>query len=556
MRNCTVAFSDGTTEKVPKNTSLLELAAARAAPGRPRIIAALLDNAPADLNEKITRDCALRFFGTDSPEGMRVYERSLVFLLAKATRDLYPDKKVLIRHSVRLGLYFDMSGGTELLPEELAAIEKRMRELTARSIPFERREVDIAEAEKLFEIGGRKDLYNAIVERHKPYVVLYGFDGMTDYSYGHLAPHSGFVDSYSLLYHYPGCIITYPKKTRSPLHASKLSMYHDMPKLLSVFSEYRSWGGILGIGNIGEFNRAVRHGGAPDIIRVAEALQEKKISQIADAIAKSPERRKLVLISGPSSSGKTTFANRLSIQLRVNGFTTHTVSMDDYYLNRADAPVGADGAYNFECPEALDIDLFSSQMNALIGGQPVSVPVYNFKRGAREGFTRQLRVGDSQIVIVEGIHGLNPKITAQIPRERKYKIYISALTSLGIDDHNRIPTTDARLIRRITRDHQFRASSALDTIRIWPSVRAGEEEYIFPYQESCDVMFNSGLIYELGAMKDCVIPLLEGIGPGEPEYPEAMRLVKFMSYFAPIKADDIPPNSILREFLGGSCFAV
>ncbi|MDR1439874.1 MAG: nucleoside kinase, partial [Clostridiales bacterium] len=392
MRNYTVTYSDGTTEKVPKNTSLLELAAERAPEGSPRIIAALLDNAAADLNEKITRDCALRFLDLDSPEGMRVYERSLVFLLAKATRDLYPDKNVLIRHSVRLGLYFEMSGAAELLPEELVAIERRMRALTAKKIPFVRKEVDIAEAERLFEIGEHRDLYNAIVERRKPYVVFYEFGGMTDYSYGHLAPHSGFTDSYSLLYHYPGGIITYPKKAFSKMHAPKLSMYHDMPKLLSVFSEYKDWGRILGIDSIGEFNRAVRHGGAPDIIRVAEALQEKKISQIADAIAGSPEPKKLVLISGPSSSGKTTFANRLSIQLRVDGFMTHTVSMDDYFLNRDDAPVGEDGAFNFECPEALDIDLFSSQMNALIGGQPVNVPVYNFKKGVRESFTRPLRV--------------------------------------------------------------------------------------------------------------------------------------------------------------------
>ncbi|MDR3121735.1 MAG: nucleoside kinase [Clostridiales bacterium] len=595
MKQFTVTFENGDTAQVDSGTTLLELAdqfahpesqaalsegqaaphedhsAPRESQAAPyadqsatregpavshRVVAAILDNAETDLSAKITRDARVRFLDVGTPEGHRVYERSMIFMLARAVKELYPDRKVVVRHSVRFDIYFEIIGDSELLPEELAEIERCMRAYSARKLPFVRTEIQIGEAERLFAAKERHDLYDAIRERHRPYVAFYEFDGMLDYSYGHLVPDSGCLTDFTLLYHYPGAIVTLPKPVHKKPAAARVMMYNDRPKLLSVFAEYKNWGRILGVESIGAFNKIVRSGGTQDIIRVAEALSEKKISQIADAITGSAERKKIVLVSGPSSSGKTTFANRLSIQLRVNGYVTSIVSMDDYFLNREDGPRDENGAYDFECPEALDIELFMSQMKALINGQSVSVPIYNFKKGRREELARPMRVGDGQIMIVEGIHGLNPKITAAIPKEHKYKIYISALTTLNIDDHNRIPTTDSRLIRRIVRDHQFRASKAIDTIRMWPTVRAGEEAYIFPYQESCDSMFNSGLIYELGAMKQSALPLLGAIGRDAPEYPEAVRLAKFISYFAPIPVGEIPANSILREFLGGSCFHV
>ena len=552
MKKITLTFCDGKTAEVAEGTFLHDIAEKYNRSSFVKTVAAVVNNKLTELTKTVTDDCNVRFLDLASLDGRRIYERSLIFLLTKAARDLYPDRRVFVRHSVRNGIYFEIEGASELLPEELEAIEKRMHELSARNIPFIRTEIQMSEAEDLFDNTNRKDLYNAIKERNKSYVIFYDFDGCRDYFYGYMAPHSGYVNQFSLFYHYPGAILSYPAKGQDEKH----TIYHDMPKLLTVFSEYKKWGHILGIENVGEYNSAVRGGGAPDLIRIAEALQEKKIAQIADMITNGPDKKKIVFIAGPSSSGKTTFSNRLSIQLRANGYMTYPLSMDEYYLNRDLCPVDASGKVNLECPESLDIELFSKQMNALIGGATVEVPIYNFKRGRREDSTRPMHVGDNEILIVEGIHGLNPRISARIPKEYKFKIYISALTSLNIDDHNRIPTTDTRMIRRIVRDNQFRGTSAIETLRMWPSVKAGEEEHIFPYQESCDVMFNSALIYELGTMKPFAMPLLEEIDHSYEEYPEVVRLTKFLSYFAPVDIGDIPTNSILREFLGGSCFYV
>ena len=629
-------------------------------------IAALVDNELADLNTRIDANCTVRFLDIGTMEGLRVHERSLTIMLVKAVRDLYPERRVLIRHSVTSGVYFEVAGGTELLPDELVAIEARMRQLSERRIPFKRYEVSFAQAEKLLaggrgsgngkdagsgngkEVGSGSDtagsgneavgsgngedagssgeaagsgyssegdggdireeeeeaeaeaeaaaedmaeasalaeaapkseprnaLHEEIRERRKPFIVFYEFDGYFDYSYGRMAPDSGYIDCFSLLYQYPGAIVTYPKRVLARKQQA-VALFNEMPKLLGVFAEYKKWGRILGIENIGDLNKAVRGGGAPDIIRVAEALQEKRVSQIADAIANSPERKKIVLVAGPSSSGKTTFANRLAIQLRVNGLRASLLSMDNYYLDNRSIPLGPDGAPDIESPDALDIALFTEQLRLIAAGRSVATPVFDFKTGRRVAATastatfttaaataatanaaagQTIKGGDGHVLIVEGIHALNPKMTAGIPMESKHKIYISALTPLCIDDHNRIPTNDARLIRRIVRDHQFRGASALRTIRMWPSVRAGEERHIYPYQDTCDSVFNSGLIYELGAMRESALPLLSEIGRDCEEYAEASRLAKFLGYFSPIGDVDIPANSILREFLGGSCFS-
>jgi len=555
LKNIKVSIDGAPPIEIAEGTVLYELTGAGPRDGG-KIVAAFVDNKISELTETVNTDCQIDFINSLSPEGLRIYERGLIFMLVKAVKTLFPERRVIIRHSVRYNIFFEMSGENETLPEEVAALEKYMRELSIRAMPFVRLETPIGEAEAIFRENDRNDLYNAIRERHRSFVVFYEFAGMVDYSYGYLPPHSGYIDDFTLVYRYPGALISMPRGVRHVNREEKHSVYQDVPKMLTVFAEYKNWGRILGIENIGELNMAVRTGGAPDIVRVAEALQEKKISQIADQITNTTERKKIVLIAGPSSSGKTTFANRLSIQLRVNGFVTKIISMDNYYLDRELVPLDEDGSMNLECPEALDLNLFAIQMKALIAGQSVNVPTYNFKKGCRDEKTQTLNVGNHEILIVEGIHGLNPKVTASIPKEYKHKIYISALTSLNIDDHNRIPTTDTRLLRRIVRDHAFRGTKAVDTITMWPSVRAGEEEYIFPYQESCDSMFNSGLIYELGAMKQGAQALLSDIKQDVVEYTEAARLHKFLSYFTSILTDDIPPNSILREFIGGSCFHV
>ena len=555
MKYYNVTIDGAPPAKVVEGTALFDLLDNRINDGGV-IVAAYLNNEISELTRTITSDCDIRFLSALTSEGRRVYERSLIVMLVKAVKDLFPDRKVLVRHSVRYDIYFEMPGERETLPEEIAAIEKNMRGLVLSEIPFKRVDITEDEAEKLFKDKERQDLYNAMHERNRPYVIFYDFDGTLDCSYGFLVPHSGYLKEFSLVYRYPGAIMAIPRGSAEKRQAERHAMYEDVPKLLNVFAEYKNWGRILGIENIGDLNRAVRTGGAPDIVRVAEALQEKKISQIADQISIDTNGKKIVLIAGPSSSGKTTFANRLSIQLRVNGYLTKIISMDDYFLNREDVPVGDDGDVNLECPEALDIELFSIQMKALLAGKTVKIPVYDFHRGRRDERVQLLNVGDHEILIVEGIHGLNPKVTASIPKEYKHRIYISALTTLNIDDHNRISTTDARLIRRIVRDHAFRGAKAIETIKMWPSVRSGEEEYIFPYQESCDSMFNSGLIYELGAMKANAQALLSEISGDAPEYSEAVRLHRFLSYFEQIITDDIPPNSILREFIGGSCFRV
>ncbi|MCL2060047.1 MAG: nucleoside kinase [Oscillospiraceae bacterium] len=555
MKYYNVSINGAPPAEVAERTALFDLIG----PDERRantVVAAFVNNRIAELTEEVAEDCSVRFVGILSSEGRRIYERSLIIMLVKAVKELYPNRRIIIEHSVRFDIYFELLGDRETLPEEIAAIEKRMRELAARDIPFKRVEIPLDEAEKLFKEKERQDLYNSIRESYRPYVIFCEFDGMFDCSYGYLAPHSGYLKEFSLQYRYPGAIMAMPQGRAEKSRAAKHYMYQDVPKLLNVFAEYKNWGRILGIENIGELNRAVRTGDVPDIVRVAEALQEKKISQIADQITNTTEHKKIVLIAGPSSSGKTTFANRLSIQLRVNGFMTKVISMDNYFLNRDVIPLDEDGDPNLECPEALDVELFSSQMKALITGNTVNVPIYNFKKGVRDDRTQPLRVGDNEILMVEGIHGLNPKVTASIPKESKHRVYISALTSLNIDDHNRISTTDTRLIRRIVRDNAFRGTKAAETIKMWPSVRAGEEEYIFPYQESCDSMFNSGLIYELGAMKGVAQDLLCEIADDVPEYTEAIRLHRFLSYFAQILTDDIPTNSILREFIGGSCFHV
>ncbi|WP_265444919.1 nucleoside kinase [Acetivibrio straminisolvens] len=545
-----VVFPDNSEREVYEGISLQELSEKCKKEYKSTIVAAKVNNDIKELSYRLYDSCRVEFIDLTYEDGMRIYKRSLSFILIKAVNDLFPDRKVVICHSISKGIYCEVKGDKPLTVEEVDMIKNRMIELVNLKIPFIKKIMSLDEAREVFRKIGRMDRFRFIEHRKKPYVTLYECDGFEDYFYGYMVPHTGYLDRFDLKYYHPGLILMSPEKT----NPDKIPEYKEQKKLFSIFSEYKKWGKILGVEDVGALNDIVKEGKINELIRVAEALHEKKIAQIADMIAFNEHKKKVVLIAGPSSSGKTTFAHRLSIQLRVNGLRPVTISLDDYFVNRELTPKDENGEYDFEALEAIDIKLFNQHLAELTAGKEVDVPIFNFPNGCRESFCRKLKIDEDQIIIIEGIHGLNEKLTASIAKESKFKIYVSALTSMNIDEHNRIPTTDTRIIRRIVRDFQFRGCSAANTINRWPSVRRGEERNIFPFQEEADVMFNSALMFELGVLKTYAEPLLMEIDSSEPEYSEARRLIEFLSNFLSIDTKEIPANSIIREFIGGSCF--
>lgn len=545
-----VVLDFGLEAVVQKGTTLLELSRDYEHLYKEPVIAARIDNDIKELSCVLDRDSSVSFIDLTEEDGMRIYRRSLYFIFMKAANDLFPDRRVIISHAVSKGLFCELRGEQELKPSEVELIEARMREIVAMAIPFEKREIPLEEAEALFKSTGRMDRYHSVEHRKKSLVTIYNCGGMDDYFYGYMAPDTGYIKVFALKYHEGGLIVRFPVKS-SP---GTLPEYVEQKKLFNIYLEFKKWGRILDVENVGALNDLIKSGKVTEIIRVSEALHEKKLASIADMICASEHEKRIILISGPSSSGKTTFAQRLSIQLRVNGLKPVTISLDDYFVNREDTPKDEFGEYDFESIDAIDVKFFNKQLKELIQGVEVELPVFNFSTGAREPVGKKLGIGDDNVLVIEGIHGLNERLTSEISRDRKFKIYVSALTSINIDDHNRIPTADNRIIRRIVRDHQFRGSNALKTIRRWPSVRRGEERNIFPFQESADVMFNSAMMYELCVLKSYADPLLNEIGNDVPEYSEARRLIEFLSYFLPISCNDVPANSIIREFIGGSCF--
>lgn len=545
-----VTFPDGSEREVLEGISLLELCGEYSKNHKSTIVAAKVNNDIKELSYHLYDSSNVEFIDMTNDDGMRIYKRSLNFILIKAVNDLFPDRKVVINHSISKGLYCEVNGDTELTEAEVHKIEERMRELVGRKIPFIKKIMSLEEAKEIFRKTGRMDRYHAIEHRKKPYVTIYDCDGYEDYFYGYMVPDTGYLSKFALKFFAPGLILMCPDKTNPDV----VPKYKEQKKLFNIFKEYKKWGRILGVANVGALNDIVMQGGISEFIRVAEALHEKKIAQIADMIVFNKHKKRVVLIAGPSSSGKTTFAHRLAIQLRVNGVRPVTISLDDYFVDREHTPKDENGEYDFEALEAIDVKLFNQHLTELIEGKEIPVPIFNFPNGCREGFCRKLKIDDDQVLIIEGIHGLNEKLTSSIPKESKFKVYVSAITSMNIDDHNRIPTTDTRIIRRIVRDFQFRGCSAINTIKRWPSVRRGEERNIFPFQEEADIMFNSALIFELGVLKTFAEPLLADIDIMQPEYSEARRLIEFLQNFVPIESKDIPANSIIREFIGGSCF--
>lgn len=513
------------------------------------VIAARFNNKVRELKSPLTQDGRLGFITVDTPDGMSVYRRSLTFVMIRAAREIFDNPTVHVRHSLSKGYYCEIDLDRNLEPVDLVELEKRMRRIVDADEPFVRQEVRLEEALRIFEKDGQLDKVGILKYRTEPTVNIYKLGKCIDYFYGCLAPSTCYVNLFELRYYPPGFILRFPLYQ----NPSRIPEFEEQKKMAEVFREYCRWGAILGVAKVGDMNEIIQSGQARETVRVAEALHEKKLAQLADAIASKLTRPRLVLISGPSGSGKTTFSKRLAIQMKVNGLKNVTLSLDNYFLDREETPVDETGEYDFESPEAIDVDLLNSQLLDLFAGKVVDIPKFSFRSGKRTG-SRKMSLDPDEILILEGIHALNPILTPSIPSIMKFRLYVSALSQLNIDYHNRVPTTDVRKLRRIVRDNLFRGYTATDTLSRWQSVRTGEDLYIFPHQEQADAMFNSSLIYELCVLKGYAEKLLKKITSDVDEYAETRRLLRFLSYFQVIKAQEVPPNSILREFIGGSVF--
>jgi uridine kinase len=544
-----LTFPQGIKQEYPKGTKLLEIAKDFQQGFKSDIVGAIVDNELKELWVEIQKDCMLQFIDRTTGYGNRFYSRSLAFLFIIAAKEVFKGCRVTVEHSLNKGLYCEVHTDEPLTQSDIIKIEEKMWELQKQDIPFEKRKIASTEAIELFKGTQQLDKVNLIKYRQKKDINVYSCHGYHDYFYGYMVPSTGYLKLFDLKFNEPGLVLRFPEKSTP----NQLPEYKEQKKLFNIFREFENWGKILELENISHLNDAIKGGRISEVMAVAEGLHEKKIAQIADMISAS-NNKKLVLIAGPSSSGKTTFAQRLSVQLRVNGLKPVPISLDDFFKNREDTPKDEFGEYDFETIDSIDIVTFNDVIKRLIEGEEVEMPSFNFHTGDREWKGKKLRITEEQVLVVEGIHGLNERLTQYIPKEQKFKIYISALTHLSIDDHNRIPTSDLRLIRRIVRDFQFRSADALSTIKRWDSVRRGEDTYIYPFQEEADIMFNSSLVYELAVLNQIALPQLEKIDNSVPEYIEAKRLSKFLQYFLNADIDEIPSNSILREFVGKSCF--
>ena len=512
-------------------------------------VSAKVNNKVEGLHYRVYHNKDVEFLNLLSPSGIRTYTRSLFMVLCKAVHDLYTGSQVVIDIPVSNGYYCNLKLGHEITAEDVDRIRTRMQEIIDAKMPIQRYETTTEEAVKLFTELGDVQKAKLLKSSGSLYCVYYVLDDYKDYYYGSMLTNTSQLYLFGLEPYFDGVLLRIPS-TQDP---SKLGELIRQDKMFEVFKEHHRWQSILGIKTVGDFNEAVKNGLATDLINVSEALQEKKISQIADTIAGRKEI-KVVLIAGPSSSGKTTFCKRLSVQLLASGVKPVQISLDDYFVNRAETPKDENGELDYESIYALNIPLINEQFNALFRGEEVELPKYNFQTGMSEKSGKKLHLGENNILLVEGIHALNPALTEQIADDKKFKIYASALTTILLDDHNYIPTTDNRLLRRIVRDYKYRGCSAQETIHRWPSVRAGENKWIFPYQEQADVMFNTALLFELAVIKPQAEEVLEQVPENCEEYAEAYRLRKFLKYFAPLPFRNLPPTSLLREFLGGSSF--
>jgi uridine kinase len=543
-----VRFADGQIFEGPVETPLEVFIRAALPEESLSIMAALVNGKLCELTRPITQDADVLPISMTDSDGTRIYRRSLSFLLVTAVHELYPDVRIIIDYAMPLGGFFCQVEGREpFTAEEMALIERRMWEIVEEDAPISKEQVAVSEAIALFGEKGYSDKVRLLKDRRKDYLKLYTLHGVKDYFYGYMVPSTGYLLTFSLRHHPPGFILQYP----TPEHPTALPAYRDYPKLTAAFREYGQWLKIMKVDSAASLNEAIETERIREVVLVAEALHEERIATIAHHIANQEGRVRLVLIAGPSGSGKTVFSKRLSVQLMAHGIRPVPLGLDDYFVDREKTPLDEDGQYDFETLDALDLQLFNKQLLALIAGQEVTLPRYDFKTGKQE-WGQTLSISDEHVILVEGIHGLNPDLVPNVPSEQIYRIYVSALTQLNIDHHNRISTTDTRLLRRIVRDAAYRGYSAQQTIKVWEKVRRGEWRNIFPFQENADAVFNSALVYELAVLKPFVEPLLRQVEPGTMEYVEVKRLLAFLDWFLACGPDLIPDNSILREFIGGS----
>jgi len=545
-----ICTDTGVKREYPLGTSLHDIIMDQNIKLKYPILAALVNNQIKELAYQIFKPKTIRFIDITHKDGTKVYVRSLWYVLMKAAKDLYPDDEMMIEHTVSNGYFCEFNKSSVLDANTVVSLKERMKEIIAEDLPFERKEILTTDLIKIFEKNNFLEKARLFKQSPSLYSAVYSLGGFQEYFYGYLAPSTSYLTLFDLVPHEDGMLLRVPGR-KNP---ENLRPFVKQEKMFDIFQEHKTWARIMNANNIGRINEQVLAGKEGDLIKISEALHEKRVAEIADMIKRKKGTR-LILISGPSSSGKTTFSLRLSVQLRVLGLKPVAIALDNYFVNREDTPLDENGEYNFETIDALDTAEFSRNMVDLQAGKAVKMPKFSFETGQRYFDDSTLQIDKDTIIIAEGIHALNPKLTAEVPAETKFKVYISALTQIGIDGHNRIPTTDNRLLRRMIRDYKYRGYSAYDTLKRWDSVRRGEQLNIFPYQENADVMFNSALLYELGVIKKHAEPLLEDIPQDKEEYAEAKRLLKFLSYFKSVGEKEIPPTSILREFLSDSSFS-
>ena len=539
--------------EVKEGTTLSDLAKQVQLPQEPIILLAYMDGKLRELFTPMTKDCHVRFVTLKEQAGYMAYKRTATLMFLKACEDLLgtgATTKIALDYSIGNSIFCDFLEDRVIDDAFAQSIQKRMEELAKANLPITKRSLDTDQAAKYFDrigLKGKKELFQF---RRESKTNIYSLDGYDNYFYGYMAPSTGYITAFLVSAYQHGVVLQIPKRKQT----EEIVPFTPQPKLFHVMQRSREWTKTMGVDTVGALNDEITHGNINHLILLQEGLQEKLLADIADEIVSKNKR--IILIAGPSSSGKTTFSHRLSIQLEIAGLTPHPVSMDDYFLDRELSPRDENGNYNFETIASLDVDLLTKHINQLLDGEEIDVPSYNFISGKREYRGHKLKIGEKDVLVMEGIHGLNGTLTNEIPEDAKYRIYVSALNQINLDEHNRIPSSDGRLLRRIVRDAMTRGNDARETISRWDSVRKGEEDNIFPYQEEADVMFNSAQIYEIAVLKQYAEPLLFAVPKDCPEYQEAKRLLKFLEYFLNIPSEAIPKTSLLREFIGGSCFDV
>lgn len=545
---------NGRAKTYPEGSTYLDISRDYQKDYKFEIILAMVDGKLVELFKKAEDGVNIKFITVADDPGYKTYQRGAILLMLRAIYRVIDKSKisrVRIENSLGNGLYCEMEGTAGMNAKNIEKVKAEMLSLVERDLPYEKESVSTAKAKKLFADLGMNDKAKLFEYRRTSSTNIYKLDGFIDYYYGFMPPSTGMIKVFDIFKYEKGFMLFLPPKS----NPAELAPFEPKKKLHQAMCSATEWGRVMGLDTVADLNDAIAHGNISDLILVQEALMEKRIGDIAEQVKKKG-KVKFVMIAGPSSSGKTTFSHRLSIQLRTLGLKPHPIAVDNYFVNREDTPKDEDGNYNFECLEAIDVKQFNKDMTNLLKGKEVELPSFNFKAGKREYKGDFLKLGEDDILVIEGIHCLNDKLSYTLPKESKFKVYISALTELNVDEHNRIPTTDGRIIRRMVRDARTRGTSAAKTIAMWPSVRRGEEENIFPYQETADAMFNSALIYELAVLKQFAEPLLFGIPEDAPEFLEAKRLLKFLDYFLGVTSEDVPKNSVLREFVGGSVFPV